>query len=112
MSHLLAGQLILIVEDEGIIAAKLHRMLTEAGGRVVGPVANVEDGLEVIASTPRLDLAVLDVALRDSEVFAVSRALIKRSVPFIFLTGYSSWALPERWRSYPIAAKPIVSDEL
>src|SRR5262249_43462444 len=51
---------ILIVEDEGIIAADLAMQVEAAGGKVVGTVATVDAALDIIAST-ELDGATVDI---------------------------------------------------
>lgn len=87
-----AGQnrrLILVVEDEFLLAMELESILTGAGYRVLGPVSTVRTALALIADeTP--DAAVLDVNLGRERVTPVAVALEDRRVPFVIATAYSA----------------------
>lgn len=84
----LNGRWVLVVEDDYFIANDLLRQFKESGAEVLGPVASVEHALALIAATPQIDGAVLDVNLRDVMVYPVADALRDRGVPFVFATGY------------------------
>ena len=61
--------LVLVVEDEFLIAMDLEAMLREHGWRVLGPAATVEEALRLLdggGETP--DVALLDVNLRGRTV--------------------------------------------
>lgn len=82
-------RLILVVEDEFLLAMELESILTEAGYRVLGPVSSVRTALALIADqTP--DAAVLDVNLGRERVTPVAVALENRSIPFVIATAYSA----------------------
>ena len=53
------------------------------------------------------DLAILDVHLHGESAFPVAEALIERSIPFIFATGYGERGLPENYRGRPVLQKPL-----
>jgi CheY-like chemotaxis protein len=53
-----------------------------------------------------LDLAVLDINLRDEMVYPVADALTERGVPFLFATAYQESDLPLRHRGRPFLEKP------
>lgn len=55
--------LVLVVEDEMMIAFDLQMMLEDNGCRVLGPVASVDSALRLLEDT-RPDVAVLDGNLR------------------------------------------------
>lgn len=105
MTNNLAGKRVLVVEDEYLIAADLERALGKAGAKVVGPVADLETGMRLAGSEP-LDAAVLDVNLKEGHSYPIAEALMGRTIPFLFMTGYDDWALPEAYRATPRAAKP------
>ncbi len=113
MSHdsPLAAKRILVVEDEYFIARDLERALRAADAIVVGPVATLEQGLD-LAETQELDAAVLDVNLSGTRAFAIADRLSARSVPWTFLTGYDEWALPAPYRSASIVAQPFHADRV
>lgn len=102
----LTGKRILVVEDEYFIASDLKRALTEAQAVVIGPVADADKGLSLAAGEP-LDAAVLDVNLEHTTSYAIADRLAEQAVPFMFLTGYDGWALPEPYRTAPRVAKPF-----
>lgn len=105
----LTGKRILIVEDEYYIASDLKRALQQAGASVVGPVGDLRRGLALAGHEP-LDAAVLDVNLQESASFPIADALDRRSVPYMFLTGYDAWALPAAYAGAPRLIKPIGVD--
>jgi len=71
-----------------------------------GGAERVADGVK-LASSERLDGAILDNNIAGTEVFPVASELARRSVPFIFVSGYDSHNLPEAWRGRPILKKPF-----
>jgi DNA-binding response OmpR family regulator len=101
----LAGKRVLVVEDEYFIASDLKRALADAEAVVIGPVADLAQGL-ALASEP-LDAAVLDVNLEGALSYQLASDLAERGVPYLFVTGYDEWALPEEHRSTPRVAKPF-----
>ena len=97
---------VLVVEDEMLLAMLMEDSLMDCGCDVVGPVARVADGVK-LASSERLDGAILDINIAGTEVFPVAFELARRGVPFIFVSGYDSHNLPEAWRGRPILKKPF-----
>lgn len=106
MNDQLAGKRILVVEDEYFIASDLKRALQKAGAVVVGPVGDLDQGLGLLDGGA-LDAAVLDVNLEGAHSYAIADRLGAMAVPYLFLTGYDGWALPETYRSAPRIAKPF-----
>ena len=102
---------VLVVEDEALIALDLESSLTDAGFDVVGPVLSVKEALARIGSY-RLDAAVLDIKLRQEMVFPVADALAALGVPFVLVTGQSRALLPDHLRDRPIILKPYPKMEL
>ncbi len=85
----LAGKRILVIEDEGIIAAMIEDMLTELGAVVVGPVGTLAKGVE-LAGRAAIDAAMLDVNIRSEKIDPVVETLRGRGVPFVLATGYGA----------------------
>lgn len=98
---------VLVVEDEYVIAFHLCQSLREAGMTVVGPAANVADALALLARTPELDGAVLDVNLGGEPAYPVADALQARGVPFLLATGYDLSVMPERYAGVTYVQKPV-----
>lgn len=107
----LLGRRVLIVEDRFLIAAELADQVRRMGGRVIGPSPDLESA-EAILAREGADLALLDINLRDEDVYPLARQLEAAGVPFMFLTGYEGEALPAHWRARPRITKPIVPSEL
>ncbi|MEA1834796.1 response regulator [Methylobacterium durans] len=103
----LAGTRVLLVEDQYFLADDLRRHFEENGAKVLGPVPGVREALELIADTPEIDAAVLDVNLRGEMVYPVADVLRARGVPFIFATGYRKTAIPARYASVHHCEKPL-----
>ncbi len=85
----LQGLRVLLVEDSFLAAASIARMLEDMGCRVVGPFGNVQDAMSVVDSGA-CDAGVLDVNLGDETSEPVAAGLMRRGVPFFFVTGYLS----------------------
>src|SRR6185437_1348154 len=96
------GRRILIVEDAVLLALELEASLTEAGAKVVGVAADVDEALRMV-ETP-FDVAVLDANLNGVSVTPVAEALRRMSRPFIFATGDAAPA-PEGFDA-PVVRKP------
>ena len=111
MKPALSGKTILVVEDEYFIAADLKRALVATGATVVGPTGDLAAGLALAEEQP-IDAALLDVNLEGAFSYPIADALAERDVPFLFLTGYDGWSLPETYRSIPRIAKPFSAASL
>ena len=108
----LRGRTILVVEDEYVVAFHLSALLQDEGAAVVGPAANVAGALDLLARTPELDGALLDVNLGGEPVYPVADALRARGIPFVFATGYGQKGLPPEWTARPVVQKPFDLDVL
>jgi CheY-like chemotaxis protein len=99
--------MVLVVEDEALIAMDLQALLEEAGYRVLGP-ANSSDAALALLDTGNPDVALLDVNLGRSDVFAVANILAERKTQLIFLTGHTAQKLPQAHRHRPLVTKPYL----
>jgi CheY-like chemotaxis protein len=107
-----AGQHVLIVEDDALIALELEDTLRDAGYAVVGPAASVPAALGCLADHRLLSGAILDINLGAEDVFSVADALSASQIPFLFLTGHSNAVLPSRHRRRPVVRKPYLGAAL
>jgi PAS domain S-box-containing protein len=98
------NQRILIVEDAVLLALELEAGLTEAGAKVIGVAADIDEALR-LAATP-FDVAVLDANLNGVPVTPVAEALRKMSRPFIFATGYGDAGPAPEGFDAPVVRKP------
>ena len=107
----LAGTIILVVEDDPFIAMDLQDCLCGLGAEVLGPLPAVRPALEALEAV-RPDLAVLDVNLRGEMSTPVANALSAAGVPFVLVTGYSRQQLDPALRDLPILPKPVSTCQL
>ena len=103
----LSGHRVLIAEDEYLLANDLSRALLDAGARIVGPFATTSRAMTGLRREDGVTAAVLDVNLRNAAIYPLADALVERSVPFIFMTGYMGEALPDRFSAVPCCHKPL-----
>lgn len=106
-SPALRDQRVLVVEDEAVVAMELTRVLTAAGAKVVGPVGTIEEALLLLDDQP-IDRALLDVNLGGRLITPVARALTRRRIPFVYLTGYQEPDVDDG----PILRKPVAASTL
>ncbi len=93
MAHGVSGK-VLIIEDEAIISADLHAIVTEQGHDVTS-IARTRDEAVIAGSSTKPDLILADIQLADnsSGIDAVNDllAILGNDVPVIFITAF-----PER----------------
>lgn len=106
-SSLLQGRRILIVEDDYLLAEDLRVELKHMGAEVLGPVARVGPALDLLSDGCRPDAAALDVNLGGELVYPVADLLLRRGVPFVFLTGYDRSSLPPAYAHVGCYEKPV-----
>ena len=107
---------ILIVEDEGIIAADLAACLDDLGYQIAGEAATGEDAL-LQAAARRPDLVLMDIKLAGAMdgITAANRLRLEQDIPVIFLTSHADDATLDRAReSQPFGylIKPFAEREL
>jgi CheY-like chemotaxis protein len=97
---------VLVVEDETMISMLIEDMVCDLGAEVVGPAAKFEQAM-MLALEADFDLAVLDVNLDGLVVYPIADVLRHRGIPFIFMTGYDSSAIPESYQPNRVLSKPF-----
>ena len=83
----LAGRLVLVVEDEPIIAVDIVHWLRAAGARV-SHARTLRDALRKVEE-PELSAAVIDHGLSDGDASQICSRLDQRCVPFVVYSGYN-----------------------
>jgi DNA-binding response OmpR family regulator len=104
----LVGRLILVVEDEPLIALDLKAVLEGAGANVI--CVKTRDAAQA-AERPELSAAVLDARPASSGHRPIARRLKLRGIPFLFYATHP----PEdvtTVRGAPIVLKPEWPDEI
>jgi DNA-binding LytR/AlgR family response regulator len=90
---ILNGAKVLVLEDDALINLNTTETI-QAMGCVVP------------------DVAVLDVNINGRMSYELAQLVVDRDVPIIFLTGYDSPAVEEKWRQYPVCRKPCDENRL
>ena len=102
----LQGTRILVAEDDAILAFDLGITLQKAGAKILGPTLTLAHTLSM-AQTTSMSAAVLDVSLRDEEVFPAALELKGRGVGIVFYTGYGAVEQLRRdWPDAQVLTKP------
>jgi len=105
---------VLIIEDEGLAASRLERLLKETGQgvEVVGRLGSVEESVNWLSRNPVPDLIFMDVQLEDGICFEIFENLEIRT-PVIFTTAYDEYALRAfKVNSVDYLLKPLDREEL
>ena len=102
--------LVLVVEDEPLVAFDTEHLLGDAGYSVVDTVDRVADAVAVLARQEPLDLVLVDVRLADGDGVEVARAAHARGIAVLFVTG--SCPIDGRALADGCLAKPYASRDL
>jgi AmiR/NasT family two-component response regulator len=107
---------IVIVEDEGLIAADLESRLKSAGYQVPGTADSAQPALKLIRDTLP-DLVLMDIRLKgDQDGIHIADVVREQlDIPVVYLTAYEDRATLERasrTQAYGYIKKPIVSASL
>ena len=82
----LTGCLILIAEDEPLIALDIRQAFENEGAMVI--IARTLDGALLAVDDPALCAAILDHALGDTDSSTVCERMKDRDIPFVVYSGY------------------------
>ena len=104
---LLQGRCILVVEDDYLLAEDIRGELEHQGAGVLGPAPRVAAALALLSTGPKPDHAILDINLAGELVYPVADVLLRRGVPFVFLTGYDRSVLPTDYSHIVCCEKPF-----
>lgn len=106
MSGAGSGLVVLLVEDETLVAGMLQGMLSALGYSVAGPADSVDAALAIIQGET-VDAAVLDINLNGKMSYPVADELNARGIPFVFSTGYGIDTLPAGYEDCVLLKKPF-----
>jgi DNA-binding response OmpR family regulator len=111
MTASLRGVRVLVVEDEYLVAILIQDILESAGCVVSGPIPRLPEALDAV-DHDTYDVAVLDVNLGGERIDPVAKALSRRNVPFVFVTGYGAGVLSGEFAERPRLCKPFKMADL
>ncbi|WP_245259591.1 HWE histidine kinase domain-containing protein [Methylobacterium sp. 10] len=99
--------MVLLVEDNIIIALEGEEMLLRLGAEAVEMASSVKEAFRIISARPP-DFAVLDVNLGTETSLPVAERLRALNVPFVFATGYGEgFIIPPALGAVPVVKKPF-----
>jgi len=102
---------IMVLDDEPLIAMMLRDWLLELGCHEAPMAHSVSDALAIVNGT-KLDGAILDVSLGESDSLVVAAALLERAIPFAFATGLDPSTLRAGFADAPTLSKPFEFDDV
>jgi DNA-binding response OmpR family regulator len=106
---------VLLAEDEAIIAIELEDGLVDAGFTVAGPFATCSQA-EAWLQEGNPDAAILDHKLKDGACDSLIADLSRRGVPIIVFTGHDAPQIPAparstaTWVTKPIAFPALLTE--
>jgi DNA-binding NtrC family response regulator len=104
---------VLLAEDEAIIAFELADSLDLEGFEVAGPFDTCVSAEAWLKVAGHVDGAILDNALKDGPCTALARDLASREIPFIVYTGHiRSCETPCEFGDAPWLVKPVPFEAL
>jgi|GEM_PF-618021 len=102
---------LIVVEDEPILAAMIGEIIQDLGWDVEGTACSEADAFIVLEKS-HPQLAVLDIHIGMTTSLAIASACRDRSIPVLFMTGYTAGDVPAQCGDAPILAKPFTSEDL
>lgn len=103
------SDVVLLVEDELFVALDVQATVEDAGFVVDGPYATLKETLAAIAAGGQRPpaCAILDVRLRDGEVYPAADLLRDAGMPIIFHSGHADQlSLAGRYPGAAFCGKP------
>jgi PAS domain S-box-containing protein len=102
---------ILLVEDEPLVAMMMNGFLDQLDCHVIGPCNSPFEALAFLKENA-VDGAILDINLGGETVYPVADALVRLGIPFVFVTGYGSESVDNRFSQVKRLEKPIGFENL
>lgn len=100
------GPVVLVVEDELLIATSLELALEMRGYRLLGPTPTVAGALALMDQI-RPDVALIDYRLAASTTEPLLQVFDQREIPVCVLTGFGRDQLPAGYAHRAILEKPF-----
>lgn len=87
MDRPLAGRIVLIIEDEPLIAIDVQDAFQDAGATAI--IARTLTAAIVAVEEPGLSAAIVDHALGDDDSSELCERLTARNIPFVTYSGFT-----------------------
>jgi hypothetical protein len=101
----LLGHAVLLVVDNFYEARDIQQALQHAGALVVRPCADLKSAPSLAEG--ELRCAILDLCAKNGFPVDVAEALAVKGVPLIFVAGFGSSVIPEKFSEVPVLQKPV-----
>ena len=88
MKRPLAGRVILVIEDEPLIALDIKQAFEDAGAKTMS--ARTLAAAMLAVEDPSLSAAIVDHALGDGDSSEICERLRERNVPFVTYSGFAN----------------------
>ncbi len=111
MNEKLTGFRILVIEDSPVVAMATEDMIRFFGHVPLGPVGNMALALE-LAEREEMDAAIVDLNIRGTKSFTLMTILNRRNIPFLIISGYADWKMPDEWSGCARLQKPFSEMQL
>ena len=101
---------VLVIENDYFIATDLTQAIQAVDGIVIGPFATVDEAKQALIEG--VDLAVVNIRVRDGVTYLLAEQLYGLCIPFVFISGHANHTKPEKWRLHPWISKPFDPGEV
>ena len=105
-----AKPILLVVEDDGVIALDLEQIASGAGFEV-RLAHSTYAAISVLASL-RVEFVLLDVFLNGRPCYPLAKRLLASGIRFAFCSGLSGSALPAEFANIAIVGKPFTPEQV
>jgi len=102
----MATKKIFIIEDDALLLCDLEDLIVQLGYEVAGTATSVDIALSRLAEGLSPDLALLDLNLNGVSSEPVADHLVAAGIPLMFVSGYGSNGLSERYAGAEVLQKP------
>ena len=103
-------RIVLVLEDDPFISMDLEEIVSDVLTADVRVSASVAEARRVIEAD--VDLALLDIDVKDGKSFPIAAALLARMTPVIFVSGSKPVQVPPPLRSAPFVTKPYAQRDV
>lgn len=104
--------LILIVEDDHLLALDMQRILERAGYRILGPAPDYDRAMELVRAF-HPDVVLLDIELRGARNgVAIARELLKLHIPALFVSAAAPTEADAKETAIGLLHKPVDEQRL
>lgn len=108
----MAGESVLIVEDEAMIALMIEEQIEVLGLGLFASASTVAEALMALDGGGAPDVALLDCRLGEDRSWAIARRLREQGVPLAFMTGAPDDLFPDDLADLPRLGKPFTLNSL